>query len=249
MAPSIAIVLTDAQRKIIWVNDGFTKMTGYSLPEVVGKKPSILQGPASEPSVIERIRKCLDREIPLKENITNYRKNGESYTCKLVVHPIFSSNGDLTNFIAFEVDGDEVENEEEIPLMRLNNGTKYASSSLKGVEEIQLYERLCLLVESEMLYLDPNLSLRNVADRLNTNTKYLSQVVNHQSENNFQHFVNTYRVRAVKDKIQDKAHLHLTLYGIARQCGFKNKSTFYKVFKEITGRTPREYLKLQEQEA
>lgn len=74
MVPSIAIVLTDAKRKIIWVNDGFTKMTGYSLPEVVGKKPSILQGPESESNVIERIRKCLDRKIPLKEYITNYRK-------------------------------------------------------------------------------------------------------------------------------------------------------------------------------
>lgn len=249
MVPSIAIVLTDAKRKIIWVNDGFTKMTGYSLPEVVGKKPSILQGPESESSAIERIRKCLEREIPLKENITNYRKNGESYTCKLVVHPIFGNEGTLTNFIAFEVDGDLVENEEEIPLMRLGNGEKYASSSLKGIEEIQLYDRLCLLVESQDMYLDPNLSLKNVADRLNTNTKYLSQVVNHQSGNNFQHFVNTYRVRAVKEKIEDKAHLRLTLYGIARQCGFKNKSTFYKVFKEITGYTPREYLKRQEQEA
>lgn len=249
MVPSIAIVLTDAKRKIIWVNDGFTKMTGYSLSEVVGKKPSILQGPDSEVSVIERIRKCLDRKIPLKENITNYRKNGESYICKLVVHPIFGNEGSLTNFIAFEVDGDLVENEEEIPLMRLSNGEKYASSSLKGVEELQLYERLRVLVESQALYLDPNLSLKNVADKLNTNTKYLSQVVNNQSEHNFQHFVNTYRVEAVKDMIQDKAHLRLTLYGIARQCGFKNKSTFYKVFKEITGQTPREYLKLQEQEA
>lgn len=247
MVPSIAIVLTDAKRKIIWVNDGFTKMTGYSLPEVVGKKPSILQGPESESNVIERIRKCLDRKIPLKEYITNYRKNGESYLCKLVVHPIFGRGGQLTNFIAFEVDGDQVEHEEEIPLMRLSNGEKYASSSLKGIEEIQLYDRLRLLVESETLYLDPNLSLRNVADKLNTNTKYLSQVVNHQSGHNFQHFVNAYRVHAVKERIQDKAHLHLTLYGIARQCGFKNKSTFYKVFKEITGSTPREYMKLQEE--
>lgn len=249
MIPNIAIILTDANRKILWVNEDFTAITGYTLLEVVGKKPSILQGPASESEAIERIRKCLNSKIPLKEHITNYRKNGETYLCKLVVHPVFDRKGDLTNFIAFEVDGDKVENEEEIPMMRLKNDEKYASSSLKGLEEIKLFYRLKSMVEKEELYMDPNLSLKTVADKLMTNTKYLSQVVNHQSGKNFQNFINEYRIESVKEKIKDKAYVNLTLYGIARQCGFKNKSTFYKVFKEITGQTPREFLMCQKQEA
>ena len=97
-------------------------------------------------------------------------------------------------------------------------------------------------MERNELYLDPNLTLRDVADHLATNTKYLSQVVNHQYGHNFQYFVNTYRVEAVKRALRVQDNANLTLFGLAMQCGFKNKSTFYKVFKEITGKTPREYM-------
>jgi YesN/AraC family two-component response regulator len=111
------------------------------------------------------------------------------------------------------------------------------------VEELKLYFNMKQAIEKELLFLNPHLSLRDVADRLSTNTKYLSQVVNHNANCNFQQFINQYRVKEVKERIKDPNLNNLTLFGIARQCGFKNKSTFYKVFKEVTGLTPREYLK------
>jgi PAS domain S-box-containing protein len=241
MLPTIAVIVTDPNRKILWVNDGFTAITGYTLSEVLGKKPSILQGPGTEQEVIQRIRKGLESQAVFKEVITNYRKNGESYPCKLVIHPIFNEARQLTNYIAFEVDGDQVSNEEELPMLQVSE--KYSTSSLKGVEEMQLFFRLKSLMEAEQKYLNPNLTLKSVSDQLSTNTKYLSQVVNHHAGTNFQRFVNSFRIEAVKQKIADEQYRNLTLFGIALQCGFKNKSTFYKVFKEETGITPREYLK------
>jgi PAS domain S-box-containing protein len=242
MVPHIAVILTDKERKILWVNQDFVEMTGYALDEVIGRSPGqILQGPDSEREAINRIRKGLENKVPLKEQIINYRKNGEPYICKLVIHPIFGREQELTHFIAFEVDGDIIDNEEAMPLMGLSQ--KYSSSSLKGVEEVKLYFKLKDLLQKEKLYLDPNLSLKNVADRLATNTKYLSQVVNNHSGKNFQYFINSYRVAEAKKQIMDSDNNNLTLYGIALQCGFKNKSTFYKVFKEITGQTPREFQK------
>jgi PAS domain S-box-containing protein len=243
MSANIAVILTDSSRKIMWVNDGFTSITGYTLSEVIGKKPSLLQGPGSEKDVIQRIRFNLENEISFKDCITNYRKNGEPYQCKLVVHPVFADDGNLTNFIAFEVDGDKVNNEEIYPLLNIDN--KYRSSSLKGAEEMRLYMSLVQVVESESLYLDPELSLKTVADHLHTNTKYLSQVVNHHAGCNFQKFINQYRIKRVQDMITDNDHKNLTLFGIALQCGFKNKSTFYKVFKDITNMTPKTYLREQ----
>lgn len=240
MIPNIAVILTDKSKHILWVNEDFCKITGYSLSEVIGKKPSILQGPNSEADAILRIRKNLNNCIPLKDQITNYRKNGEEYLCKLVIYPIFDSHRELTNFIAFEVDGNQVKDEEEIPLMQLKE--KYSSSSLKGMEEVKLFFRLKELLSSEKLFVNPNLTLRMAADRLGTNTKYLSQVVNHHADQNFQQFINAYRVEEAKEKIRSDDYHNLTLYGIARLCGFKNKSTFYKVFKEMTGFTPREFL-------
>lgn len=242
MVPKIAVILTDSARQIIWVNEDFTKITGYGLSEVIGKKPgSILQGPKSEEEAILRIRQNLDKQIPLQENITNYRKNGEAYLCKLVIHPVFNLDHQLTNFIAFEVDGSEVSEDHKLPLLNIDQ--KYRSSSLKGIDEIRLYNTLKSLIETEQLYLKPELSLKMVAELLNTNTKYLSQVVNQHSGYNFQQFINHYRIEEVKRKITNDQFSHLTLFGIAIQCGFKNKSTFYKVFKDITGLTPRAYLK------
>lgn len=241
MAPNIAVILTDASRRILWVNEDFTTITGYTLTEVIGRKPgSLLQGPGTEPEAVSRIRKGLENQAPLKDEITNYRKNGEAYCCKLVIHPVFGENQELSNFIAFEIDGDQTD-DSDIPLMQLNG--KYSSSSLKGVEEIRLFFRLKTLLNKEKLFLDPNLSLKEVADRLHTNTKYLSQVVNHHSGMNFQQFINKYRVREAQEKIASDDFANLTLFGIALQCGFKNKSTFYKVFKEVTGLTPKEYLR------
>ncbi len=245
MVPHIAVILTDKERKILWVNQDFTEMTGYSLDEVIGRSPGhILQGPDSEIEAINRIRKGLENRTPLKDQLINYRKNGEPYICKLVIHPIFGSDQELTHFIAFEVDGELIQEEEE-DLSLLNLSTKYNSSSLKGLEEVKLYFKLKDLMQKEELFFDPHLTLKTVADRLATNTKYLSQVVNHHSGNNFQHFINNYRVEEAKRQIADSTNNNLTLYGIAVQCGFKNKSTFYKVFKEITGMPPREFQKQQ----
>lgn len=242
MIPNIAVILTDPHQRIIWVNEDFTTITGYSLGEAIGRIPGkILQGPESNQEAIERIRKSIQQRVPLREQLVNYRKNGEPYVCKLVIHPIFDRNQELTNFIAFEVDGSLVEDEVEIPLMNLSD--KYRSSSLRSIDEVKLYDLLKRLMETNRLYLDPELTLKKVADLLNTNTKYLSQVVNHQAGVNFQQYINLYRVEEAKSKIVKDSLSNLTLYGIALQCGFKNKSTFYKVFKETTGYTPKDFVR------
>ena len=141
MVPNIAVILTDQHRKIIWVNEDFTHITGYTLPEVVGKKPSMLQGEESEKKAISKIRSCLDAGITIREQVTNYRKNGEKYICKLVIHPIYNNDKELTNFIAFEVDGSQVKDESKIPHFSQTD-TKYLTSSLRGTEETKLFERL-----------------------------------------------------------------------------------------------------------
>lgn len=243
MIPDIAVILTDASKKILWVNDGFTKITGYAFPEVYGKNPGpILQGPDSEQEAIHQIRQRLKNEMPFRGQITNYRKNGEEYACRLVIHPVFDSEQRLTNYIAFEVDGSKVTEEEaRLPLLQLEE--KYTSSSLKVAEEMKLYAQLKELIETEQLHLNSGLTLRAVAERLNTNTKYLSQVINHHVGSNFHTFLNKYRIEEVKRKMLDDKYGNLTLFSLALQCGFKNKSTFYKVFRDAEGVTPKAYLK------
>lgn len=236
----VAVILTDPEQHILWVNRGFEEMTGYRLEEVIGRIPGqVLQGPDTEPDTVAYIRQALKGRQPFRAQLTNYRKNGEAYPCKLVVHPIFGRDDRLINFLAFEVDGNLVTDNRKLSCMSLN--PRYRTSSLRGYEEVRLFERARQLMEEDMIYLDPNLSLAQFAERLETNTKYLSQVINHHGGTNFLTFVNTYRVAAVQRELLTTDFSKRTYLSVGQSCGFKNKSTFFKVFRDQTGTTPKAY--------
>ncbi len=238
---NIAVILTDANRRIQWVNEEFTIITGYSLLDVIGRKPSLLQGMGSEKDAVKRIREGLEKQESIKEKITNYRKNGEAYECNLVIHPIFDEEKVLTNFIAFEIDGNHIQDDTGISLLQVDS--KYKTSSLTNVQELKLFIRLTSYFEKEKPYLNPDLKLKDIADHLKTNTRYLSQVVNHQTNKNILYFINAYRINEAKSRIVSPSYSNLTTFGVSQICGFKNKSTFYKVFREFTGMTPKEYIR------
>ncbi|MEY4902437.1 MAG: hypothetical protein RLZZ292_252 [Bacteroidota bacterium] len=240
ITPHIGVVLTDTSRRIIWVNQDFTHITGYDMSEVIGKKPNFLQGGNTDAATIEAVRDALNNKLPCKFTLKNYRKNNEEYTCTFVIYPIFNEKNEHTNFIAFEIDSNATD-ERMIPLLQLRD--KYESSSLREADQPTLYIRLAALMHQEKMYLNPDLSLKELAVRLHTNTRYLSQVINTLSGFNLQHYINSFRIKEVKRKIESGSFQHLTLYGIAQQCGFKNKSTFYKVFREATGETPKDYVR------
>ena len=100
-----AIVLTDAERKIVWVNPGFTRITGYSLQESLGRSPGeLLQCDRTDPSVVQQIRESLNAEQYFKGEILNRTKWGTDYWLDLEIYPRFAENGDLIGFVASEVD-------------------------------------------------------------------------------------------------------------------------------------------------
>lgn len=92
--------------------------------------------------------------------------------------------------------------------------------------------------ETQKPYLNPELTLSELAENLKTNTSILSQVINSGFEKNFNDFVNQYRVDEFKQKSKSAAFQHLTLLAIAFECGFNSKATFNRAFKKITGQNP-----------
>jgi PAS domain S-box-containing protein len=157
----IAVILTDSERKILWVNRDFECITGYNLGDVIGKTPgSILQGPRTEQDAIARIREGLAREEPFKETLINYRKNGEAYESRLVIHPIHNSKKELVNYLAFEVDGGKVKNENRLSLLNLKN--RYRTSSLRGIDELHLFDRIKRTMVEDKIYLDPEFDAAEV---------------------------------------------------------------------------------------
>jgi AraC-like DNA-binding protein len=121
--------------------------------------------------------------------------------------------------------------------------TKYATSSLKEVEKEKLIQRLTKSMEDEKPYFNENLTLKELADKLETSPNNLSQIINEKFNKNFFEFINEYRIKEVKRLLADPKYAHYSILGIAFECGFNSKSTFNSVFKQFTGKTPSEFKK------
>lgn len=110
-----AVIITDSQGHILYVNDGFERITEYSKEEVMGKVPgSFLQGPDTSIDHVKAIRKGLDSKKPFKQEILNYSKSGKPYWLNISINPIFDDHGEVEKFIAIENDiTDQKEREAE----------------------------------------------------------------------------------------------------------------------------------------
>lgn len=97
-----AVILTDAEKTIEWVNKGFTKMTGYAANYAIGKKPVFLQGNKTSTKSLQNISNHLKSGMSIKETILNYRNTGGIYNCHIEIFPLKNSHGLITHYIAFE---------------------------------------------------------------------------------------------------------------------------------------------------
>ncbi|WP_421132411.1 PAS domain S-box protein [Alteromonas sp. A079] len=99
-----AVIITDSKGLIEYVNNGFYRLTGWSLDEVRGKKPgSFLQGEETDPRTVDVIRQKLQNREAFYDEILNYKKDGVPYWTSLSINPVFD-NGELVNFIAVQAD-------------------------------------------------------------------------------------------------------------------------------------------------
>lgn len=97
-----ALVLTDKEQTILWVNSGFEKMTGYESKEALGKKPTFLQGEGTSEESKAKLRKGIINGHLAKSTLLNYRKNGDPYICQISILPLKSSNRTTSHFLAVE---------------------------------------------------------------------------------------------------------------------------------------------------
>ncbi len=111
-----------------------------------------------------------------------------------------------------------------------------------GGELVAWKEQLLSLMEAEKPYLEVELSLPDLARRLQMPVPLLSQVINEGTGKNFNDFINAYRVAEFLRQAGEPANAHLSLLGIALNSGFNSKSTFNRAFKKVTGTSPKEYL-------
>ncbi len=100
-----AVVITDRSGMIEWVNEGFTRLTSYSMDEVVGKKHgTFLIGPDTDPKTVEEMRLGLETGMGYSVEVINYNKAGKPYWIGMELTPVRNTQGELERFIAVERD-------------------------------------------------------------------------------------------------------------------------------------------------
>lgn len=105
----------------------------------------------------------------------------------------------------------------------------------------KLKNKLEILMTTEKPFLEPALTLSDLAKILGVNSAVLSRAINLGFGKNFNDFVNEFRIDEVKKKLAGEDAKNLTLLGVAFECGFNSKATFNRAFKKFTGVSPKEY--------
>lgn len=126
---------------------------------------------------------------------------------------------------------------------RSENAVKLPAKAANAQTIEQVINALTGAMEQEKLFLDADLTVDKLGQQLRLPSKQISAVLNQHLHKNFNGFINDYRVDEVKRRLVDPAYEHLTLTGIAFDCGFNSQATFQRAFKLVTGVSPGEYLK------
>ncbi|MET1052174.1 MAG: diguanylate cyclase [Mycetocola sp.] len=97
-------LITDAQQRIIYANSAITAITGYSAAEMMGKNCAMLQGEATDPATVQRMRDSFRTGETFRGDVLNYRKDGTPFWNALTITPLQDATGTTTHFVSVQRD-------------------------------------------------------------------------------------------------------------------------------------------------
>lgn len=122
-----------------------------------------------------------------------------------------------------------------------NTTENSTNNSLSDAEKTQLIQRLETYMQTEQPFLHPKIRMPELAKSLDIPRHIFSNLINEHYEMNFFHFINEYRVEHAKTLLADPQHQQYTLETIGQLSGFNSRSTFNRIFKNVTGKSPKEF--------
>lgn len=90
--------------EIVYVNDGFTRMTGYSREEAIGNTPRMLQGEKTDRAVLDKLKRRLKDGQSFFGHTVNYRKDGSEFINQWDIHPLTNNDGEITHWVSYQHD-------------------------------------------------------------------------------------------------------------------------------------------------
>ena len=156
-----------------------------------------------------------------------YKLDAKQINMGLISHtqkPVLAKEMPIENVVISEIKNKIVVEELEDPI----------------IEEINT--KLLSYFEKEKPYLNPELSLQELADKLDVKRYQLSNIINQKHQKNFYEFVNQYRVEEVKIRMMDPQNKKLKIISLAYDSGFNSKASFNRIFKQMTSKTPSQFI-------
>ena len=99
----VGVAITDPlleDSPLIYVNDSYVKMTGYSRRDLLGRNPRFLQGEETSPQELRRVAELLSTGQPYLGDLLNYRQDGSTFVNRMAIHPVFNSQGQVVQYVA-----------------------------------------------------------------------------------------------------------------------------------------------------
>ncbi len=143
-----AVVITDTDGRIEWINEGFTRLTGYSSAEALGRMPTeLLCGPDTDPQARYRMRQAQKQGADFRDEFLNYRKDGRSYWALVDGKPVRDAAGQLAGYILLELDVSARKEAEQLVAITTRRLTAATEAGGVGLWEWS--------VNASLIWLDP----------------------------------------------------------------------------------------------
>ncbi|MDZ7648436.1 MAG: helix-turn-helix domain-containing protein [Cytophagales bacterium] len=120
---------------------------------------------------------------------------------------------------------------------------KYLRSSLSEALGVETFAGLTKVINEDKIFVNPELTLAELAQTLNVHPHNLSQVINTFEGKSFYDYINLKRIEEFKRVVALPENRKFTLLALAHDCGFNSKTSFNRNFKNLTGLSPSEYLR------
>lgn len=154
-------------------------------------------------------------------------------------------------FITFWIAYNGLLQQRSVNLVNVENGnanivenvSQEVSQEEKYEKQKNIVHKVISLVEAEKLYLNPELTIAHIADRVGEHPRTLSASINNVCKENFNRFINRYRVEEAKTLLLNKDSEHLNMEGIGMEAGFNSNSSFYGAFRKELNVTPLQFLR------